>query len=312
MAAYDFSIRTKLTIWAGVGVLLVAGMLANQQIGDHYAALQRISADNKQLAAVEALRAADDLRSMQLETREIRLSVAPREFDSALQRLYAAETAAAGHIEIALEIIDEPGDKERLEKLAGLVKAYVGVVTELAAAAKDYGDTVTRVNRSGELGGEMNALIEATTAALISAAEERKNEANAETVFVSRLDLGIGLFIVAVLAGVAIFGAVAISRPIRRIGEVLLSSRAATRTSRSPIPGAATKSATMRGRRRPSRTRSSASSNWKPPRRRRPAACPSSARPTCIRSPVPSRQRWRAWCARCRRLRRSSRPPPKA
>ncbi len=237
MAAYDFSIRTKLTIWAGVGVLLVAGMLANQQIGDHYAALQRISADNKQLAAVEALRAADDLRSMQLETREIRLSVAPREFDSALQRLYAAETAAAGHIEIALEIIDEPGDKERLEKLAGLVKAYVGVVTELAAAAKDYGDTVTRVNRSGELGGEMNALIEATTAALISAAEERKNEANAETVFVSRLDLGIGLFIVAVLAGVAIFGAVAISRPIRRIGEVLLELARGNKNIEVPYTG---------------------------------------------------------------------------
>ena len=32
MAAYDFSIRTKLAIWAGVGVLLVAGMLINEQI----------------------------------------------------------------------------------------------------------------------------------------------------------------------------------------------------------------------------------------------------------------------------------------
>jgi methyl-accepting chemotaxis protein len=222
MAAYDFSIRTKLAVWAGIGVLLVAGMLAEQQYGDHLAGWQRIAADNRQLAAVEALRAADDLRSMQIESREIRLSIAPGEFDRALSRLNADETSAAGHIEIALEITDDPADKERLERLAGLVKSYVGVVSELAAAAKDYGNTVDKVKRSGEIGNEINTLIEVTTAALIEAAEQRKTQANTETAQVSRLDLGMGLFVIAVLAGVAVFGAVAISGPIRRIGEVLL------------------------------------------------------------------------------------------
>jgi methyl-accepting chemotaxis protein len=222
MAAYDFSIRTKLAVWAGIGVLLVAGMLAEQQYGDHLAGWQRIAADNRQLAAVEALRAADDLRSMQIESREIRLSIAPGEFDRALSRLNADETSAAGHIEIALEITDDPADKERLERLAGLVKSYVGAVSELAAAAKDYGNTVDKVKRSGEIGNEINTLIEVTTAALIEAAEQRKTQANTETAQVSRLDLGMGLFVIAVLAGVAVFGAVAISGPIRRIGEVLL------------------------------------------------------------------------------------------
>jgi methyl-accepting chemotaxis protein len=222
MAAYDFSIRTKLAVWAGVAVLLVAGMLANQQIGDNRAALQRANADSKQSAAVEALRAADDLRSMQIESREIRLAIAPSEVDRALNRLNAAETSAAGHIEIALEITDDPADKERLEKLARLVKSYVAVAGELAAAARDYGDTVDKIKRSAELGNEINAHLEATTVALIGAADERKAQANAETVFVSRLDLGIGLVVIAILGGVALFGAVAISRPIRHIGEVLL------------------------------------------------------------------------------------------
>jgi len=222
MAAYDFSIRTKLAACAGVGVLLVAGMLAEQQYGNYLAARQRITADNRQFAAVEALRAADDLRSMQIESREIRLAIAPGEVDRALKRFSADETSAARHIEIALEIADDAADKERLEKLAGLAKSYVGVVGELAAAAKDYGDTVDKVKRSGDLGNKINALVDATTGALIGAAEERKAQANAETKNVSRLDLGMGLFVIAVLAGVAVFGAVAISRPIRRIGEVLL------------------------------------------------------------------------------------------
>jgi methyl-accepting chemotaxis protein len=222
MAILDFSIRTKLAAWATVGVLLVAGTLLNQQIGDRCAELQRADADNRQLAAVEALRGADDLRSMQLETREIRLAIAPSEVDRAIARLDGDQIAAMGHIATALKIADDPVDKERLERLAGLVKSYVGVVGELAAAAKNYGDTVEHVKRTSALGAEMNSLIEATTTSLMSGAEERKKQADAEIVFVNRLALGIGLFVVAVLGGLAIFGAVAISGPIRRIGEVLL------------------------------------------------------------------------------------------
>jgi methyl-accepting chemotaxis protein len=222
MAILDFSIRTKLAAWATAGVLLVAGMLLNQQIGDRCAELQRADADNRQLAAVEALRGADDLRSMQLETREIRLAIAPSEVDRAIARLDGDQIAAMGHIATALKIADDPVDKERLERLAGLVKSYVGVVGELAAAAKNYGDTVEHVKRTSALGAEMNSLIEATTTSLMSGAEERKKQADAEIVFVNRLALGIGLFVVAVLGGLAIFGAVAISGPIRRVGEVLL------------------------------------------------------------------------------------------
>jgi methyl-accepting chemotaxis protein len=237
MAAFDFSIRTKLAVWAGVGVLLVAGMLANQQIGDIRAALQRVNADSKQLAAVEALRAADDLRSMQLESREIRLAIAPSEVDRALNRLSADVTSAAGHIEVALEITSDPADKERLERLAELVKSYVGVVGELAAAARDYGDTVDKVKRSAEIGDKINAQLEATTVALIGAADERKAQANAETAFINRLDLGIGLVVIAILGSVAVFGAVAISRPIRRIGEVLLELAGGNKDVAVPYTG---------------------------------------------------------------------------
>jgi methyl-accepting chemotaxis protein len=76
--------------------------------------------------------------------------------------------------------------------------------------------------RTGAIGAEMNSLTESTTTALLGAAEERERQAEEETSFANRLNLGIGLFIVAVLGSVAVFGAVAISRPIRRIGEVLL------------------------------------------------------------------------------------------
>ncbi|MGO9699763.1 MAG: methyl-accepting chemotaxis protein [Xanthobacteraceae bacterium] len=222
MANFDLSIRNKLALCASAGVLLVAAMLVNEQIGDRYAAQQGADADSKQLTAVEALRAADDLRMMQVETREIRLAITPSEVDYALHRFQADHASAAGHIETALNLTNEPADKERLHRLAELVKAYAAVGGQLARAAKDHGDTADTVNRIGGLGDGMNALIERTTAALIGAAQERKEQADAETVFVNRLDLGMGLFITALLGLVAVFGALVISRPIKRIGGVLL------------------------------------------------------------------------------------------
>jgi methyl-accepting chemotaxis protein len=221
MANFDLSIRNKLALFASAGVILVAGMLINEQIGDQWAARQRADADSKQLAVVESLRAADDLRSMQIETREIRLAISPSEVDRALHRFHADHAAAAGHIDIALDMTKEVADRARLETLDGLVRDYVGVVGDLAAAAKDYGDTVGKLKRVGQLREQMNGLIETTTAALIAAAQQHKEGADAENAFVSRLDLGIGLFITAVLGLVSVFGTVTVSRPISRIGEVL-------------------------------------------------------------------------------------------
>ena len=222
MAAPDFSIRTRLAIWSGVGVLLVGGMLAGQQLGVRETALQHAAATAKQRTAIEALRAAADLGAMRVEAREIRLAISPSEVDRALKRFHADQAAAAGHIEAALALTAEPADRQRLQKLAGLVRDYVGVIEALGGAAKEYGDTVAKVQRSGEIGDEMSTLIDNATRALIAAAEQREVEANGETARVSRVDLGIGLFVIAVLAGVAVFGAVAISGPIRRISEVLI------------------------------------------------------------------------------------------
>jgi methyl-accepting chemotaxis protein len=221
MRSFDFPIRTKLAIWAALGVLLVAGMLAEQQVGDRWAAAQRSIAQNKQLAAVEALRAAKDLGTMQVEMREMRLAIAAADIDRALERLRTDAASAAQHIATAVDLTDESSDKQQLQKINTLTDDYVTVSAELAAAAKDYGDTVAKIQRSLDLGRQMNVLIEESTEDLISAAEDRNAQANTERRRFSNIDLGIGLFVIFVLAGLTVFGAVAIAKPIRRIGEVL-------------------------------------------------------------------------------------------
>jgi methyl-accepting chemotaxis protein len=221
MPGFDFPIRTKLAIWAALGVFLVAGMLLEQQLGDRLAAAQRALAESKQFAAVEALRAAKDLGNMQIEMREMRLAIAPADVDRALERLHAAAASATKHIETALSFTEDPAVKDQLETLDKLAKNYIGVSVEFAAAAKDYGDTVEKIQHAVEIGKDMNGLIDTSTEQLIAAANERNAEARAERAHVGRVDLGIGLFVIAALCGAAIFGALAIIGPIRRIGAVL-------------------------------------------------------------------------------------------
>ena len=222
MTNLDFSIRTKLALWAALGMALVAGMLAEQQIGDRYAAQQRAVANAKQLAAIEALRAAKDLGAMRLELREIRLSIAQSEVDHALEKLHADAASGVAHIEVAIELSDDEADRQSLDKIAALARNYATVSDELAAVAKDYGDTGERVQRAAKLGNEMNDQIETSTTALIAEAEERNAETSRQRSHIGQIDLGIGLFIILVLGGMAVFGDLAIGRPVRRIGEVLL------------------------------------------------------------------------------------------
>jgi methyl-accepting chemotaxis protein len=222
MPGFAFSIRTKLAIWAALGVLLVAGMLTEQQIGDRSAAQLRVFAADEELTAVEALRGAKDLGGMTLELREMRLAIAPAEVDNALGRLRTDAAAATRHINTAIQLTDAPADKAQLQKLDGLIADYVGISAKIAATARDYGDTVDLVKDASQIGGEMSTLVENSTETLVTAAEQRNTQAGTQREYVGRIDLGMGLFVIAVLAGAAVFGVFAIIGPIRRIGDVLL------------------------------------------------------------------------------------------
>jgi methyl-accepting chemotaxis protein len=222
MSFLDFRIRTKLALWAGLAVLLVAGMLAEQESGNRWAGRLRVSANHRESAAIAALMAAKHIGSAQVEMREMRLAIAPSDVDRALARLGDEAAGALRQIETAMSFSEEAADREWLERLGELTKQYVSVSTELAAAAKDYGDTVGKIQQASKLSSEMSGLIQESTHAMIAAADEHNLLAGQERLRVQRINFWMGLFVIAVLAGVAVFGALAISKPIRRIGDVLV------------------------------------------------------------------------------------------
>ena len=222
MPGLNLRIGAKLAMWAGLSVILVIGMLAAQQVGDRLVTLERNAADRQQLSATEALYAASDVRKMQVDILEIRLAIAPSEADKALERLRRAAGPAASHLDTAMGLTDDAEKQDRFKKLRELVNSFVAVAGELAEAAKQYGDTDSKVQRAGKLGDEINALIEEATTAAMQAANAADAAALAESNRVSGVGIGICLFVIAVLGAAAVFGAVSIAKPIRRVGEVLL------------------------------------------------------------------------------------------
>ena len=159
---------------------------------------------------------------------------------------------------------------------------------------------------------EMNALIEQTTEQLTDAANMRNAQARAERDMFARIDLGMGLFVIVVLGGVAV------SARSRSPGRSAASARCcwnwptATKTIEVPytertdeVGDNARAAQTFKEKLHPHRpARNRREGNRAAERRAAPRRCQES-------SPMPSKRRWRASCARCRRRRPSSKPPPK-
>ena len=93
----NIPIGTKLAVTVGIGVVLVAGMIVNQQLSNTSVARQTELARDEQFVIADLLSASVALQRMQVGTREIRLSIAEREADQALAGLRESMGNAVSH-----------------------------------------------------------------------------------------------------------------------------------------------------------------------------------------------------------------------
>src|SRR5262249_46094568 len=76
--------------------------------------------------------------------------------------------------------------------------------------------------RTAPARAQMDELVAASLEAAVKASREANERADAEMTMAGRIGLGAGLFVIVVLIGSAVFGALSIAKPIRKIAEVLL------------------------------------------------------------------------------------------
>jgi methyl-accepting chemotaxis protein len=133
--SFRLRIRTKLAITAGLAVILVLGMLANEQRGSNMLFASKAATDREHglIRDVRAAQAA--LQRMQLAVRDMRLAMSADVLDKAREQMLAQAKAGSEGLQRAIGLTVRADQKERLTKVDGLVNSYRGAAEELGMAA---------------------------------------------------------------------------------------------------------------------------------------------------------------------------------
>jgi methyl-accepting chemotaxis protein len=237
LSRLNIRIGTKLAITVGIGVVLVAGMIVNQQLSNASVAQQAELARNEQFVAADLLRAGVALQRMQIGTREIRLAISEREADQALAGLRESMGNAVSFLQAAVQFCEHAENCERFEKLVKLAKDYAAIAAEMTALKRDYAEIARPLEQVYKIGTEIDALIEKATSVARSVASQRMAVATARITEAAQISIGFGFFVVVILMGAAIFGVLSIGRPIKQIAGVLLQLANGSREFDIPYTG---------------------------------------------------------------------------
>jgi methyl-accepting chemotaxis protein len=139
-----FRIGTKLGMSAGLGVVLVAAMLINQQMsGDSIAVANKATRVEAEIAK-KVVEAKEAVRSMQFAIRGIRAAKTHEQVKAGATTLNAKHTALLGYLDSATSLATRPEDRERLSKIRALGEVYYGAANEITKSIETLLNVETR------------------------------------------------------------------------------------------------------------------------------------------------------------------------
>ena len=235
MTGFKFRIGAKLGLTAGIGVLLVAGILLNQTLGNQAIAeanrlliVNYSNKDNAQATQTAMARA-------QIVALEIGSAQSAGEVENLLASLRSHTADAGTEIDAATERATRKVTQDAYREAKKFVDAYLVSAVELATAQKAVisssgaGKATAEAARANILiermrpaSGEVSKRIDELVKVANEFATRRRGELLAELDRVASVAFVVGAFVVLMLIGSAVFSVLSIARPIRRVGDVLL------------------------------------------------------------------------------------------
>jgi methyl-accepting chemotaxis protein len=243
----NIRIGTKLAIMSGLGVLLVAAMMGLQMWGNAAVSQANGNVIRQALLVQNAVDAKASIRGMQIGVRDIRLVRSLDDLEKAKTYLGAREKSANEFVDRALQLSHIPTTTERLKgiKLSiGLysagAKEIVAIRTEMlalqskqsesSAKTTEVADRIATLDgqavniareRTLPMADQMEALANTVVESVIERMNASAGDAVQEMASSERLSLGVGAVVIFVLIGAAVFGALAIGKPLRKMAGVL-------------------------------------------------------------------------------------------
>ena len=233
----NISIGIKLSIMSGIGILLVAGMIAAtmynnslvQSSNDGALQQKSIVSDLKDLNAAFA--------GMRVSMRDMQLSRDAAELQAA-NNLDGLQKQADILTEKLTQSLKVPANRERIVQLGVLMKQYAdGMVKEImplkAATFKANSQNAARLaeinNQMDKIKSEKldpavakgKELIATVTGIASKLAADQAAAAEQQMKAAERVNLGIGSAVILILIGSAVFGAMTIAKPLRALVKPL-------------------------------------------------------------------------------------------
>jgi methyl-accepting chemotaxis protein len=233
----NIRIGTKLAIMSGIGVVLVIGMIAAAMYGNSLVKGSNALAMKRQQIVREAAQIELAFVNIRLAVRNIRLATS------------MAELNAANNLETRLKDADKLFDtlignlslqenRDRAAKVQDAMRHYVATalketvptkIESLNLDPKDsaraialYAETQRIQHEDLDPGADKGvAALSEMQKSAAATAEEATNEANQQMAWAEMLNIGIGAGVILVLIGSAVFGAMTIARPLRKLTGLL-------------------------------------------------------------------------------------------
>jgi methyl-accepting chemotaxis protein len=136
-AALKFRIGTKLGLVAGIGVLLVSGMVLSQQSSDTAIEQALAGAHIQQDIGRHSMAAETAIRHMHVAIRDVMLARSAEETDKAIAALHDFYNDASKELDAAIPLTTRSEDRERFLKIKSLDDTYIAAAAQLSAAQKD-------------------------------------------------------------------------------------------------------------------------------------------------------------------------------
>jgi hypothetical protein len=136
MARFNFRIGTKLGLTAGIGVVLVGGMLANEMLGNQSIAsssrLVLINTSNK----ADSLGADGAITRVQVAMQDVGAATSETQLEGGLNIATENLAKATAFMDAAEQRATREGTKDAYRAIKKLLERYLAVVKEFAAAEK--------------------------------------------------------------------------------------------------------------------------------------------------------------------------------
>ena len=229
----NIRIGIKLAIMSGLGVLLVVGMIATSMYNNSLIKQSNATAKLQQSIVRDLGKIESAFTSVRLSMRNIRLAENAADLQAA-NNLEVRQKAIDSLIEPLLTKLRVPANRDRLAKVQGYIKEYIGnTLKEIVplkaealgvdakdgtriAALEEKMSKIQKEHLDPDVAKAISLIDEITQIATELSAREDEN-AEEEMATSERVDLTIGVTVILILIGSAFFGTVTIAKPLRAL-----------------------------------------------------------------------------------------------